>query len=182
MNPNKFYAYENTTGTVFTSLDGAATFTPATAKIPGTYGYLRSAIRAVPGFEGHFYVTTQNTGFRSGLYKSIDSGKTLLPISGTGDRGKPLTVNASIVTIQTFGFGKGSPQRKYPALYADGIINLPDTGETDGIFRSDDGGTSWVKINDDKHQFRVDVLVGDSRTPGRVYIGTSGRGIIYADP
>jgi photosystem II stability/assembly factor-like uncharacterized protein len=182
VNPYKFYAYENTTGTIFTSFDAAATFTPSTTKLPGTYGYLRSGIRAVPGFEGHFYVTTQNTGFRSGLYKSIDSGKTLLPISGTGGKGKPLTDNPGIITIQTFGFGKGSPQRKYPALYAAGIIHLPDAGETDGIFRSDDGGTSWVKINDDKHRFRVDVLAGDSRTPGRVYLGTSGRGIIYADP
>jgi len=51
-----------------------------------------------------------------------------------------------------------------------------------GIFRSTDAGATWVRINDDHHQWgAVFPLTGDPRIFGRVYIGTNGRGIIYGD-
>jgi len=47
----------------------------------------------------------------------------------------------------------------------------------------DDAGLSWVRINDDKHQYGNigEAITGDPRIYGRVYIGTNGRGIIYGD-
>jgi hypothetical protein len=51
-----------------------------------------------------------------------------------------------------------------------------------GIFRSDGMGASWVRINDDAHQFgMLGTISGDSRIYGRVYVGTQGRGIVYGD-
>jgi len=41
---------------------------------------------------------------------------------------------------------------------------------------------SWVRINDDQHQWgAVSPVIGDPRVFGRVYIGTNGRGIIRGD-
>jgi xyloglucan-specific exo-beta-1,4-glucanase len=55
-------------------------------------------------------------------------------------------------------------------------------GKTDGIFRSDDAGKQWERINDDQHQYGwIAVVTGDPRVYGRVYISTGGRGIVYGD-
>jgi photosystem II stability/assembly factor-like uncharacterized protein len=54
-----------------------------------------------------------------------------------------------------------------------------------GFFRSDDGGTTWVRINDEQHQFggaNRPMIIGDPRVYGRVYLTTGGRGIIRGDP
>jgi xyloglucan-specific exo-beta-1,4-glucanase len=53
-----------------------------------------------------------------------------------------------------------------------------------GIFRSIDAGQTWVRINDDQHQWGRagdTAITGDPRIFGRVYIGTNGRGIFYGD-
>jgi hypothetical protein len=80
--------------------------------------------------------------------------------------------------IHAFGFGKAAPGKSYPALYLAGTVK----GQP-GIFRSDDAAKSWVRINDDQHQWGLILqITGDPRIYGRVYVGTHGRGIQYGDP
>jgi photosystem II stability/assembly factor-like uncharacterized protein len=51
------------------------------------------------------------------------------------------------------------------------------------VYRSDDGGESWRRIDDAQHQYGyLNVIVGDPRNYGRVFLGTSGRGIVYGEP
>ena len=70
-----------------------------------------------------------------------------------------------------------APTGNYPAVFIVGTV-----GTVRGFFRSDDGGATWVRINDDAHQFgNIGALTGDPRVFGRVYLGTSGRGVIYGD-
>ena len=80
--------------------------------------------------------------------------------------------------IYAFGFGKAAPGSDYPSLYLAGIVN-----GVSGFFRSDDAARSWVRINDDDHQYGLVLQIsGDPKRYGRVYVGSHGRGIVYADP
>ena len=76
------------------------------------------------------------------------------------------------------GFGKAATGQTYPAIYTSAKID-----GVRGIFRSDDQGATWIRINDDQHQYAWTgkVITGDPRIYGRVYFGTNGRGIIYGD-
>ena len=80
--------------------------------------------------------------------------------------------------IQAFGFGEAGPHRAHSALYLAGTVQ----GQP-GVFRSVDEGQSWVRINDDQHQWGMILrITGDPRTYGRVYVGTHGRGTLFGDP
>jgi photosystem II stability/assembly factor-like uncharacterized protein len=152
-----FYGYDPAKGAVYTSTDGGATFTE-TASGLATGGQLKAA----PGRSGDLWFSAQ-TG---GLLHSTDGGTTFTPVT-------------SASASYTLGFGKAAPGGSYPALYQVGTV-----GGVTGVFRSDDAGASWVRINDDQHQYAWTgtVITGDPRVYGRVYLGTNGRGILYADP
>ena len=76
------------------------------------------------------------------------------------------------------GFGKAAPGASYQALYLLGTV-----GGVTGLFRSNDAGGGWTRVNDDRHQYgnAGEALTGDPRVYGRVYVGTNGRGVIYGD-
>jgi photosystem II stability/assembly factor-like uncharacterized protein len=162
VNPNKFYVYDSAAGQFFVSTDGGKRFEKTVGNLEGLPEYARASgsIKTVPGFEGHIWLSTSKA-----VARSIDSGKTFESLQN---------VEAS----HAIGFGAPGPNRKYPAVYLIGKV-----GGKDGFYRSDDIGNTWVRINDDKHQFGfTGHIIGDPKKFGRVYIGTGGRGILYGDP
>jgi len=85
----------------------------------------------------------------------------------------------SDVRVDALAFGKPPSGHDYPALFA--------LGERDvlrAIWRSDDVGLTWVRVNDPEHEYgrRFRCIAGDPRVFGRVYVGTDGRGILYGEP
>jgi hypothetical protein len=49
-----------------------------------------------------------------------------------------------------------------------------------GVYRSADGGVTWLQINDAAHQWGgINAICGDMRTFGTVYLTPPGRGIIW---
>jgi hypothetical protein len=70
----------------------------------------------------------------------------------------------------------------YPSVFIWGSVD----GGKRGIYRSTDAGASWIRVNDDAHQFggpgNGQFIVGDMNTEGVVYMSTVGRGLVYGAP
>lgn len=169
VNPKRFYALDLFGGRLYTSSDGGAAFTSQPLQLPvslptrgGNRGDNRGQmdwIHATPGKEGDLWISAFE-----GLYHTTDAAKPFVKIP-------------AVEQIHAFGFGKSAPMAQDPALYLVGVI-----GGVRGVFRSDDGGAHWVRINDDQHQWGLILQVsGDPRIYGRVYVGTHGRGVLYGD-
>jgi xyloglucan-specific exo-beta-1,4-glucanase len=161
VNPNKFYIY-NETGVMMVSVDGGRSFKTAgeysTALTKGS-----KIVRVAPGVEGDLWIAL-NEG---GLARSKDGGKTFLKVNGPG--------NCAAV-----GLGKKAPGKKYFTVYIWGNIK----GQW-GVYRSIDEGKTWVRVNDDAHEYggpgNGHFIVGDMNTFGRVYMSTAGRGIVMGN-
>ncbi|MEV7442556.1 RICIN domain-containing protein [Streptomyces sp. NPDC091204] len=153
---NTFYSL--TGGTLHASTDGGATFTPRATSLPA------GQLTAVPGINGDLWIA----GGGNGLLHSTDGGRTF-------------TTLKSVQSASALGFGKAAPRADYQALYMIGTVK----GVT-GVFRSTDTGATWLRVNDDAHQWGaiggLGIITGDPDTYGRVYIGTNGRGLQYGDP
>lgn len=165
VNPNKFYGFAN--GKFYYSTDGGATFTESAAA--GLPKALTSNFKAVPGIEGDIWLgaAKDNSDIENsfGLFHSTDSGQTFTKVS-------------NVEEAATIGFGKAKPGEDYMALYSYAKVN----GKY-GIYRSDDEAATWIRINDDEHQFGSAnrTITGDPRVYGRVYVGTNGLGIVTGD-
>jgi hypothetical protein len=84
----------------------------------------------------------------------------------------------TVTSVTSVGFGKAAPNATYPAVYIIGTV-----GSVIGVFRSNDQGATWVRVNDDQHQYgQMDNVAGDEDHYGRVFVTTQGRGIPYGEP
>ena len=72
-----------------------------------------------------------------------------------------------------------APGQTIPAIYVFGRIS----GFL-GVYRSDDGGSTWTQLNDVNHQWGglLQTFAADPNVFGRIYIGINGRGIIMGNP
>jgi photosystem II stability/assembly factor-like uncharacterized protein len=170
VNPQQFYAYDPQVGRLHVSTNAAVSFALGDAAFrpeDGTVGRFgfggarNAALFVAPGVAGDVWLAS----LANGLWHSTNGGTTF-------------TRMESVTEAQSLGFGKAAPGRDYPALFLSGKI-----GQASGLFRSDDAGATWVRINDDEHQYgAINHVTGDPRVFGRVYFATGGRGIIYGDP
>ncbi len=162
VNPDKVYVLDVINGLAYRSTDRAVSFTQTSTTLPtkAVWELATSSIASVPGHEGHLWITTGN-----GLHRSTDAATTFVQVPS--------------IEAYAIGFGKPIGVATYPTIFVLGKID----GKIDGkkaVFRSDDQGTTFARINDDDHQFAgATHIAGDPRVEGRVYVGTGGRGIFY---
>ncbi len=168
VHPQKFYALDIFARKLYRSRDGGRSFVAEHVTLPGALP-VRDVVRgdarggqdriyAVPGREGDLWIASAD-----GLYHAPD--------------GATFTRLPHVEHIHGFGFGKAAPDSDYESIYIIGTVD----GQR-GIFRSDDVGQSYLRINDDAHQWGLLLMIaGDMQTYGRVYVGTHGRGLIYGD-
>ncbi|HEY1923357.1 MAG TPA: hypothetical protein VGG44_11460 [Tepidisphaeraceae bacterium] len=164
VNPDDFYYWtENTNDnswTIYTSTDGGRTFT---ASAGGAIGIGNVTLVANPFIAGDLFLSSY-----IGIYQSTDFGQSFQQNSTIG-----------FANVASIALGAPAPGSTTAAIYMYGTI-----GTFEGVYRSDDGGATWVQLNDVSHQWGglVDTMAADPNVFGRVYLGINGRGIIVGNP
>ncbi len=149
-----FYAFGKGQSRLWVSRNGGESFT-AIGNIP----IGANECMSVPGLPGHLWLAGDG-----GLFFSINGGESFHRVAGVDQ-------------AYNLGWGKAAPGANYPALFLVGVA----AGRY-GFYRSDNQGKRWRRINDFSHQFfYINTICGDPRVFGRVYVGTSGRGILFGD-
>jgi photosystem II stability/assembly factor-like uncharacterized protein len=180
-NPNKVYAYDSggawwgTAGKVYVSTDGGHTFTLSQGSVNANLAPNASWVTSMavnPNAEGDIWLVDGNT-----VVHSTDSGATWTKLGGFAT----VAANGTMAQVQgasAIALGKAAPGAAYSAaVYVVGTMN----GQW-GVYRSDDGGATWTRFNDDAHQYGgIGVIAADWNTYGRIYFSGTGRGMLYTD-
>jgi hypothetical protein len=162
VDPKRVVIYDALEGVLYFSNDGGGTFRKGAQALPmiPNYALMLADIEAVPGQSGHLWISTGKE-----LYRSTDGGKTADPV-------------VSVEESYGVGIGQAAPGAEYPTVFLSGQVE-----GTKAVFRSTDEGNHWVRVSDEDHQYGiVNVVEGDPRVFGRVYLGPSGRGIVVGEP
>jgi xyloglucan-specific exo-beta-1,4-glucanase len=160
-----FYYFNN--GTFYYSTDGGATWKQSSSTLPAWL--ILSAIVPNPTQQGDVWMSfarnPENITVNK-LYRSTNGGKTFDVVS-------------SVASCEFMTFGKGSSD-KNPYIYIFGRVG---TATEDAMYKSENMGKSWIRISDPNSlQFPgITWLEGDMRTANLVYVGLTGRGIMFGE-
>jgi len=180
-NPNKVYAYDSggawwaSAGRVYLSTDGGHSFALSQGSVTAALapnGWWVTSMAVNPNAEGDLWMADGNA-----VYHSVDSGATWQKLSQfasvQGSNAWPDLQGATVVAL-----GKAKDGASYSAaVYVVGTV-----GGVWGVYRSDDGGATWTRFNDDAHQFGgIGVMAADQNVYGRVYLSGTGRGLLYSN-
>lgn len=155
--PGAFAWLDGPGGRVFLTRDGGKSFSPGAT---GLATRNETRMVSVLNHAEHLWVPTAK-----GLKRSTDGGRTFTRVRG-------------LDVAESVGFGRAASGASYPAAYVIGTA-----AGVEGIFRSTDAGTTWIRVNDEASGFgTMQRIEGDPKVFGRFYIGTNGRGILVAEP
>jgi photosystem II stability/assembly factor-like uncharacterized protein len=155
-----FYVYDKSTSSILISVDGGKSFAPTVVGIPAIAGWQWAQLAVVPGILRDLWLAGP-----FGLLHSPAAGKPMSNVKGVDEAWQ-------------VGFGKPAPGKAYPAVFLWGKVKGKE-----GIWRSDDEGATWLRVNDDRHQFgALRAIAGDPLEFGTVYIAPHGRGILVGKP
>lgn len=164
VNSNYIYIFHPTSGQMYRSSNKGVSF--SVVGTPGAstanHPWESVLIRTAPGLEGHVWVPLGNNGLKY-----------------TTNAGSTYTTVANVTYCKSVGIGKTMTGASYPTIFIWGTVS----GVT-GLFRSTDQGATWLRLNDDAHEFAgAPLLIGDMNVEGRVFMGAGGgRGVIYWEP
>jgi oligoxyloglucan reducing-end-specific cellobiohydrolase len=189
------------------STDGGATWN-ATAGLPGRFAAVADKVaprRFYAYSSGAFFSTADNGGT---VFTAVNSsplppngscngsgcgvvaanfalaGDLWLPLGSNGlfhstDAGVTWTKLLNVSWANSVAVGAPAPRHQIQSVF---LYGTASPANVMAIYRSDNNGASWIRINDDDHQYGGPTLIqADPRVFGRVYLGMNGRGIIYGD-
>lgn len=144
--------------------DHVATFTKVSSTLPTPSHCFRSNCGVVDvnwAKAGNLWLPLRDKG----LYHSTDGGSHWTQVS-------------NVDNARSFSVGAAAPQSHIQSVF---LFGQPSGGAM-ALYRSDNNGASWIRINDDQQQYGgPTVIQADPRVYGRVYLGMNGRGILYGD-
>lgn len=172
--PEVFYGFGDNAGGqgFYVSEDRGETFRQVEApygfpevNLAGIDGRQIYEIRVEPGAEGVIWMAMLEDGLWRVTYDREKRRFDGLRVSADGD------------VVKRIGLGKPAQGNKLKTLFTSGTIS-----GVYGFYRSDDRGFTWIRINDDQHQYGdIRSISGDPRVFGRIYVATGTRGIVYGD-
>lgn len=159
-----FYVYDRANGRLLVSTDGGASFQPGITGLPALQNWQSTQLVCAPG------------KLRD-LWLALPDGLLHLP----GVDARPRAVRG-VVEAWRVAIGKAADGASYHGIYLWGRVQVAGN-PIEGLFRSIDGGSSWQRINDDRHRYgRLNALAADPLEFGIVYLAPEGRGIIIGKP
>lgn len=180
VHPNVLYILD-AQGNLWMSTDAGASFAKRGSVQDNAKNLWQASsgkIVARPGVSGELWIPLDQA------QSWVAGGYTKNGLAWTTDSGKTYTrIDTSLVQIcVSVGLGKAAPGAAYPTLFLWGAANHGPIG----MYRSTDKGLSWIRINDDAHQFggvgNGQLVRGDWNVFGRVYMSSAGRGLVYGEP
>jgi photosystem II stability/assembly factor-like uncharacterized protein len=98
----------------------------------------------------------------------------------SSDAGKSFSAVKGVEFCDKIAFGRGN-DAKLAYLY---MLGRLDGQTTDAIFKSEDLGSSWIRITEPNETPMMDVvqMEGDMRTRDLLYLALDGRGVMYGVP
>ncbi|HRZ99009.1 MAG TPA: T9SS type A sorting domain-containing protein, partial [Paludibacter sp.] len=156
VDPLKFYLHNTVNGKIYRSDDGAKTFNAfANVGLVGGSGVLKT----IPGKAGHVWIN--------------NNGK----IRYSTNEGVSFTT-CSNYSCAAFSLGKEAPGKDYPTVF---IWGKTTSTSPEAMYRSIDKGVTWVRANDDEHEWghlaNAGNIEADKNVYGRVFKSTAGMGM-----
>lgn len=151
-----FYVYDHKVGNILISADGGKNYSPVVKGLPTLQPWDNSELAAAPGQPRDLWLAGP-----FGLLHSAGAAKPMVNIKDVSE-------------AWHISFGKAGPGSNYPAVFMSGRVK-----GLSGIWRSDDEGKTWVRINDDVHRFNDGgAIAGDPMEYGTVYVARGAGGIV----
>ncbi|MDF3128522.1 DNRLRE domain-containing protein [Kiritimatiellaeota bacterium B1221] len=159
--PDTFYLYKKSvgSGTVYRSTDGGATWSTLVSSVGTADGY---KLKTLPGVHSRFWFVAQN--WNSQAHFKYWNGSSMVNVP-------------NISNVVDFAFGKAAPGNANPTVYVrkKDFTYWYSTDATAGTT------FTWTQMNVSTINNVPHIMEGDRQTFGRLYVGTNGRGIYYAD-
>jgi len=156
-----FYVFDFTRGQVLVSVDAGQSFAVSLKGLPELNpSWQRGFIVSAPGAPRDLWIGLPDA---------------LVRVGGIDER--PRTIKR-VASAERLALGKAAPGAAYPSVFLAGRCLMSKGEEVTGLFRSDDAGASFQRIDGAGRQFAGIVsLAADPLEHGTVYVGTRGRGV-----
>ena len=159
-----FYTHDRAAGELLVSVDGGLSFRSGITGLPKLASWQSSQLVAAPGALRDLWLVLHDT-----LVHMPSADKPAITIRGVAECWK-------------VALGKAAPGKDYHAVYVWGRL-LVRGQPVEGLFRSDDAGASFTRIDDDRHRYGLLLsLTADPLEYGTVYVAPHGRGVVVGKP